>query len=39
MFSGDRFHPSTAGYARIAEALIPHVVRAAVARRDGETAA
>jgi lysophospholipase L1-like esterase len=39
MFSGDRFHPSTAGYARIAEALIPHVVQAAVARRDGETAA
>ena len=39
MFSADRFHPSTAGYARIAEALIPHVVQAAVARRDGETAA
>jgi lysophospholipase L1-like esterase len=39
MFSGDRFHPSTAGYARIAAALIPHVVEAAVARRDGDAAA
>ena len=39
MFSGDRFHPSTAGYARIAAELIPRVVEAAVARRDGDAAA
>jgi lysophospholipase L1-like esterase len=39
MFSGDRFHPSTAGYARIASALIPHVIEVAVARRDGDAAA
>jgi lysophospholipase L1-like esterase len=39
MFSGDRFHPSTAGYARIAAALIPYVIEAAVARRDGNAAA
>ena len=39
MVSGDRFHPSTAGYARIAAALIPHVVAAAIARRDGDAAA
>jgi lysophospholipase L1-like esterase len=29
LFSGDRFHPSSAGYARIAAALAPHVVHAA----------
>jgi lysophospholipase L1-like esterase len=29
LFSGDRFHPSSAGYARIAAALAPHVVAAA----------
>ena len=34
MFSRDRFHPSTAGYARIATELIPHVVGLARARRD-----
>ncbi|CAA9221110.1 MAG: lipolytic enzyme, G-D-S-L family [uncultured Blastococcus sp.] len=34
MFSGDRFHPSSAGYARIAAALAPTVVSAARARRD-----
>ena len=39
MFSADRFHPSSAGYARIAAALVPHVVAAAVARRDGDAAA
>ena len=39
MFSGDRFHPSTAGYARIAAALIPHVLEVAIARRDGDAAA
>jgi lysophospholipase L1-like esterase len=38
MFSGDRFHPSSAGYAAIAEALAPVVVEAARERRD-ETAA
>ena len=26
MFSADRFHPSSAGYARIAAALAPHVL-------------
>jgi lysophospholipase L1-like esterase len=34
MFSADRFHPSSAGYAHIAAALTPHVLRAARARRD-----
>jgi lysophospholipase L1-like esterase len=34
MFSADRFHPSSAGYARIAEALVPSVLAAARARRD-----
>jgi lysophospholipase L1-like esterase len=37
MFSADRFHPSSAGYARIAEALAPVVIAAARAR--GESAA
>ena len=39
LFSRDRFHPSSEGYARIAEALIPHVVEVAVRRRDGDAAA
>jgi lysophospholipase L1-like esterase len=34
LFSADRFHPSSAGYARIAQALAPHVLAAARARRD-----
>jgi lysophospholipase L1-like esterase len=34
MFSADRFHPSSAGYARIAAALAPVVLDAARARRD-----
>ncbi len=34
MFSGDRFHPSSAGYARIAAVLEPSVLAAARARRD-----
>jgi lysophospholipase L1-like esterase len=34
MFSADRFHPSSAGYARIAAALAPTVLAAARARRD-----
>ena len=34
MFSTDRFHPSSAGYARIAAALTPSVLAAARARRD-----
>ncbi|MGY1634944.1 GDSL-type esterase/lipase family protein [Geodermatophilus sp. SYSU D01186] len=38
MFSADRFHPSSAGYAVIAAALAPHVVAAAVARRDDAAA-
>ena len=37
LFSADRFHPSSAGYARIAEALAPAVIAAARAR--GESAA
>lgn len=39
MFSGDRFHPSSAGYARIAAALAPTVVDAARRRREREQAA
>ena len=38
LFSADRFHPSSAGYAHIAQALVPHVVGAAHARRDGAAA-
>jgi lysophospholipase L1-like esterase len=34
LFSADRFHPSSAGYARITEALAPAVVAAARARRE-----
>jgi lysophospholipase L1-like esterase len=34
MFSADRFHPSSAGYARIAAALAPYVLTAARSRRD-----
>ncbi|WP_142025213.1 GDSL-type esterase/lipase family protein [Blastococcus colisei] len=34
MFSADRFHPSSAGYARIAAALAPVVLAAARQRRD-----
>lgn len=32
LFSADRFHPSAAGYAVIAEALAPQVLAAAVKR-------
>jgi lysophospholipase L1-like esterase len=39
MFSADRFHPSSEGYARIAAALAPTVLAAARARRDGDAAA
>ena len=38
LFSADRFHPSSAGYARIAEALSPYVLAAARARRDDAAA-
>jgi lysophospholipase L1-like esterase len=34
LFAADRFHPSSAGYARIAEALTPAVLAAAGDRRD-----
>ena len=34
MFSADRYHPSSAGYARIAAAVAPSVLAAARARRD-----
>jgi lysophospholipase L1-like esterase len=34
MFAADRFHPSSAGYARIAAAVAPAVVAVARARRD-----
>jgi lysophospholipase L1-like esterase len=34
MFSGDRFHPSSAGYARIAAALTPYVLDAARSRAE-----
>jgi lysophospholipase L1-like esterase len=39
MFSADRFHPSSEGYARIAAALAPTVLAAARARRDRDAAA
>jgi lysophospholipase L1-like esterase len=38
MFATDRFHPSSAGYARIAEVLTPSVVTAARDRQDGTAA-
>ncbi|MGY1796267.1 SGNH/GDSL hydrolase family protein [Geodermatophilus sp. SYSU D00525] len=38
LFSADRFHPSSAGYARIAAALAPTVLAAARARRDRRAA-
>ena len=38
MFAADRFHPSSAGYARIAAALAPSVLAAARARRDDAAA-
>jgi lysophospholipase L1-like esterase len=34
LFSADRFHPSSAGYALVAEALGPHLVELAARRRD-----
>jgi lysophospholipase L1-like esterase len=34
LFSADRFHPSSAGYALIAQGLLPHVVEAAHAIAD-----
>jgi lysophospholipase L1-like esterase len=34
LFSADRFHPSSAGYALIADALAPHLVELAAARAD-----
>jgi lysophospholipase L1-like esterase len=38
MFSADRFHPSSAGYAAIAAALAPAVLAVARSRRDGAAA-
>ena len=38
LFSADRYHPSSAGYARIAKALAPYVVAAAGTRRDDAAA-
>jgi lysophospholipase L1-like esterase len=38
LFSADRFHPSSAGYALVAEALAPHLLDLA-ARRDDAPAA
>ena len=38
LFSADRFHPSSAGYAAIAHALAPAVLAAARSRRDGAAA-
>lgn len=37
LFSADLFHPSSAGYARVAEALAPHLLGLA-ARRDADAA-
>ena len=34
LFSADRFHPSSAGYALVAAALAPHLVELAAGRRD-----
>ena len=34
LFSADRFHPSSAGYALVAEALAPQVLRLAADRRE-----
>jgi lysophospholipase L1-like esterase len=34
LFSADRFHPSSAGYALIADALAPHLIELAAQRRD-----
>jgi lysophospholipase L1-like esterase len=38
LFSADRFHPSSAGYAAIAAALTPAVMAVARSRRDGAAA-
>ena len=38
LFSADRFHPSSAGYARIAAAVAPFVLAAARARREAPAA-
>ena len=38
LFSADRFHPSSAGYAAIAHALAPGVLAVARSRRDGAAA-
>ena len=37
LFSADRLHPSSAGYARVAEALAPHLLELA-ARREADAA-
>ena len=34
LFSADRFHPSSAGYALVADALAPHLVRLAAERAE-----
>lgn len=34
LFSADRFHPSSAGYALVAEALAPHLLELAARRED-----
>jgi lysophospholipase L1-like esterase len=34
LFAADRFHPSSAGYALVAEALAPHLAELAAGRRD-----
>jgi lysophospholipase L1-like esterase len=34
LFAADRFHPSSAGYALVAEALAPHLVELAAGRQD-----
>ncbi len=38
LFAADRFHPSSAGYARIAAALLPEVLRLARGRRAARAA-
>ena len=39
LFSSDRFHPSSAGYAVIADSILPALTEAAQGMKDGATRA